>query len=92
MIKHRGFHPVCLGQIIISPSGREARPHPRATLCRSQSRRQACRCGLWEALWLYFGDALERGQSGCGASSWLFGREVIAAEDPFDPESDAAAN
>jgi hypothetical protein len=41
-----------------------------------------------EALWLYFGEApFERGNLDAGRLSWLFGREVIPAEDPFDPES-----
>lgn len=40
------------------------------------------------ALWQHFGDApFERGNLDAGRLSWLFGREVIAAEDPFDPES-----
>jgi hypothetical protein len=29
----------------------------------------------------------ERGNLDAGRLSWLFGREVIPAEDPFDPES-----
>ena len=44
--------------------------------------------GFMEALWLYFGEEpFERGNLDAGRLSWLFGREVIAAEDPFDPES-----
>jgi hypothetical protein len=44
--------------------------------------------GFVEALWLYFGDTpFERGNLDAGRLSWLFGREVIPAEDPFDPES-----
>ncbi len=40
------------------------------------------------ALWLYFGDApFERGNLDAGRLSWLFGREVLPAEDPFDPAS-----
>lgn len=41
-----------------------------------------------EALWLCFGaEPFERGNLDAGRLSWLFGREVVAAEDPFDPES-----
>jgi hypothetical protein len=41
-----------------------------------------------EALWLYFGaEPFERGNLDAGRLSWLFGREVVPAEDPFDPES-----
>jgi hypothetical protein len=40
-----------------------------------------------EALWLYFGaEPFPRGNLDAGRLSWLFGREVVAAEDPFDPE------
>lgn len=40
------------------------------------------------ALWAHFGEEpFERGNLDAGRLSWLFGREVIAAEDPFDPES-----
>jgi len=41
-----------------------------------------------EALWLFFGDQpFERGNLDAGRLSWLFGREVVPAEDPFDPAS-----
>ena len=44
--------------------------------------------GFMAALWQAFGDApFERGNLDAGRLSWLFGREVVAAEDPFDPES-----
>lgn len=39
-------------------------------------------------LWNHFGaEPFERGNLDAGRLSWLFGREVIPAEDPFDPES-----
>ena len=39
-------------------------------------------------LWDYFGaDAFERGNLDAGRLSWLFGREVVPAEEPFDPAS-----
>ncbi|MBS0565648.1 MAG: hypothetical protein JSR87_14605, partial [Proteobacteria bacterium] len=38
------------------------------------------------ALWEHFGEApFERGNLDAGRLSWLFGREVVAAEEPFDP-------
>lgn len=38
------------------------------------------------ALWNYFGEEVfERGNLDAGRLSWLFGREVLAGEDPFDP-------
>lgn len=40
------------------------------------------------ALWAQFGDEpFERGNLDAGRLSWLFGREVVPAEDPFDPAS-----
>ena len=44
--------------------------------------------GFMQALWENFGDQpFERGNLDAGRLSWLFGREVIPAEDPFDPAS-----
>ncbi len=40
------------------------------------------------ALWNQFGEEVfERGNLDAGRLSWLFGREVVPAEDPFDPAS-----
>lgn len=42
--------------------------------------------GFMAALWDYFGDEpFERGNLDAGRLSWLFGREVLPAQDPFDP-------
>ncbi len=44
--------------------------------------------GFMQALWEQFGDQpFVRGNLDAGRLSWLFGREVIPAEDPFDPTS-----
>ena len=44
--------------------------------------------GFMAALWGYFGDQpFERGNLDAGRLNWLFGREVIPAEEPFDPTS-----
>lgn len=44
--------------------------------------------GFMAALWQYFGEEpFERGNLDAGRLSWLFGREVVAVEDPFDPVS-----
>lgn len=41
-----------------------------------------------QALLQQFGDQpFERGNLDAGRLSWLFGREVLPAEDPFDPAS-----
>lgn len=38
------------------------------------------------ALWQHFGEEpFQRGNLDAGRLSWLFGREVVPAEDPFDP-------
>lgn len=40
------------------------------------------------ALWDFFGDQpFARGNLDAGRLSWLFGREVVPAEEPFDPSS-----
>ena len=40
------------------------------------------------ALWAQFGEEVfERGNLDAGRLSWLIGREVVAAEDPWDPAS-----
>ncbi len=47
--------------------------------------------GFLLALLDHFGEApFERGNLDAGRLSWLFGREVVPAEDPFDPASYAA--
>ncbi|MBA69981.1 MAG: hypothetical protein CML30_14025 [Rhizobiales bacterium] len=40
------------------------------------------------AIWHMFGDEpFERGNLDAGRISWLFNRELVPAENPFDPES-----
>jgi hypothetical protein len=52
---------------------------------------RAADAAFMAALWQYFGEEpFERGNLDAGRLSWLFGREVVAAEDPFDPCSYAA--
>lgn len=42
--------------------------------------------GFMEALWHHFGEEpFVRGNLDAGRLGWLLGREVIPAEDPFDP-------
>lgn len=39
------------------------------------------------ALWAHFGaEPFARGNLDAGRLSWLFGREVVPAQEPFDPE------
>ena len=93
MIKHRGFPGRLPGtdfQFTIR------RPNPKGATPlvareRYADRRPADRradAGFMEALWQQFGEEpFERGNLDAGRLSWLFEREVVPAEDPFDPES-----
>ena len=93
MLKHRGFpgrFPGTDFQIDIR------RPNPKgitplALRERYRDRRAPDkRADLWfmAALWENFGPhPFERGNLDAGRLNWLFGREVVAAEDPFDPAS-----
>ncbi|PSL22075.1 hypothetical protein [Shimia abyssi] len=93
MIKHRGFPGRLPGtdyQFII----RRANPKGATAITRRErfkDRRPADRradAGFLTALWDAFGDQpFERGNLDAGRLSWLFEREVVPAEDPFDPES-----
>ncbi|WP_270729322.1 hypothetical protein [Shimia sp. Alg240-R146] len=93
MIKHRGFPGRLPGtdfQFVI----RRANPKGVTALTereRFRDRRPPDRradAGFMQALWEQFGEEpFERGNLDAGRLSWLFGREVVPAEDPFDPAS-----
>ena len=93
MTKHRGFPSGMPGtgvQFTIR------RANPRGVTPVKALPRKA-RAGMAEyridaafmhALWYHFGaEPFERGNLDAGRLSWLFGREVVPATDPFDPES-----
>lgn len=93
MIKHRGFPgrlPSTDYQFVIRRASKDG-----ATKIirreRFKDRKYADRMadqGFMAALWNYFGEEpFERGNLDAGRLSWLFGREVVPAEDPFDPAS-----
>ena len=93
MLKHRGFPgrlPSSDFQFVIR-RGHKDGATPLVVRKRYADRRPADRradVGFMAALWAHFGeDPFERGNLDAGRLSWLFGREVIAAEDPFDPSS-----
>ena len=93
MIKHRGFPGRLPGsdyQFTIRRKNK-AGATPLIRRERHADRRPADRradAAFMEALWLYFGsEPFERGNLDAGRLSWVFGREVVAAEDPFDPKS-----
>ncbi|WP_170769150.1 hypothetical protein [Ruegeria lacuscaerulensis] len=93
MLKHRGF-PGRLAGTDFQFTIRRANPKGVTPLTRRErfrDRKPADRradAGFMEALWQHFGDQpFERGNLDAGRLSWLFEREVVPAEDPFDPAS-----
>ncbi len=93
MLKHRGF-PGRLPGTDFQFTIRRANPRGVTPLARREryaDRRPADRRAdeaFLAALWAHFGEEpFERGNLDAGRLSWLFGREVIPAEEPFDPES-----
>jgi hypothetical protein len=91
MLKHRGFPgrlPSTDFQFIIR------RPNPKGVTPITRRERRSDRrppdrradAAFMKALWEHFGDQpFERGNLDAGRLSWLFGREVLPATDPFDP-------
>ena len=93
MLKHKGF-PGRLPGTDFQFTIRRANPKGVTPIVRRErhaDRRPADRradTAFMACLWDYFGDEpFERGNLDAGRLNWLFGREVLPAEDPFDPES-----
>ena len=93
MTKHRGF-PGRLPGTDFQFTIRRANPRGVTPIVRRErfaDRRPADRAAdeaFMAALWEHFGaEPFVRGNLDAGRLSWLFGREVVAAEDPFDPAS-----
>lgn len=93
MIKHRGF-PSRLPGTDFQFTIRRANPKGVTAIVvreRFRDRKPADRradVGFMKALWQNFGaEPFERGNLDAGRLSWLFGREVLPVDDPFDPES-----
>ncbi|NSX56526.1 hypothetical protein [Parasulfitobacter algicola] len=93
MKKHRGFPGRLPGTDFQFTIRRESKAGPTPLVVRERfaDRKPADRradLGFMTALWDCFGDQpFERGNLDAGRLSWLFGREVVADEDPFDPIS-----
>jgi hypothetical protein len=92
MLKHRGF-PGRLSGTDFQFTLRRANPKGATALIsreRRRDRRPADRradSAFMLALWEQFGEQeFERGNLDAGRLSWLFGREVVAVEDPYDAE------
>ncbi len=93
MEKHRGFPGRLPGtdhQFTIRRAAKEGASRLIARE-RFRDRRPADRAAdraFLAALWDHFGEEpFVRGNLDAGRLSWLFGREVVPAEEPFDPES-----
>ncbi len=93
MLKHRGF-PGRLPGTDFQFTVRRANPKGATPLIareRYRDRRAADRradAAFVRAIWECFGDApFERGNLDAGRLSWLLGREIKPAQEPFDPES-----
>ena len=94
MLKHRGFPSRLTGtdlQFTIRRANLKAGATKIIRRERFRDRAAADRradAGFMAALWDHFGeDPFERGNLDAGRLSWLFGREVVPAQEPFDPAS-----
>lgn len=93
MLKHRGFPgrlPSTDYQFVIRRANKDGATKlikRERFRDRAASDRRADE-GFLRALWEHFGEEpFERGNLDAGRLSWLFGREVVPAEDKFDPQS-----
>ncbi|GIT90541.1 hypothetical protein JANAI62_09960 [Jannaschia pagri] len=91
MLKHRGF-PGRLPGSDFQFTIRRANPKGATPITRRERFRdrrgpdREADTAFLKALWEHFGGApFERGNLDAGRLSWLFGREVLAVDDPFDP-------
>jgi hypothetical protein len=91
MLKHRGF-PGRLPGSDFQFTIRRANPRGVTPIVRRERFRDRKAIDrkadevFMTALWEHFGtEPFERGNLDAGRLSWLFGREVVPAEDPFDP-------
>ena len=93
MIKHRGFPGRLPGTDFQFTIRRASKDGATKIIKRERfkDRKYADRMadqGFMAALWNQFGEEpFERGNLDAARISWLFGREVVPAEDPFDPQS-----
>ena len=94
MLKHRGFPgrlPSTDYQFVIRRANMKGGATKIVRRERFKDRKSLDRkadAGFLAALWAHFGEEpFERGNLDAGRLSWLFGREVVPAEDPFDPAS-----
>jgi len=93
MTKHRGF-PSGLPGTGYQFTLRRANPKGATKIIERQRyqdrapKEKLADAAFLHALWHHFGaEPFERGNLDAGRISWLFNREIIPAEAPFDPES-----
>ncbi len=92
MLKHRGFPsrmPSSDFQFTIRRANNKGATAviERARFADRRAADRRADAAFMQALWDQFGDQpFERGNLDAGRLSWLFGREVVAVEDPFDPK------
>jgi hypothetical protein len=94
VLKHRGFPGRLPGtdhQFVIRRANMKEGASKIVKRERFKDRKHGDRAAdtaFMAALWAHFGEEpFERGNLDAGRLSWLFGREVVPAEDPFDPAS-----
>jgi hypothetical protein len=93
MLKHRGFPGRLPGTdlqfTIRRASAKGATPlKARERYADRRAVDRAADEAFLAALWEHFGDApFPRGNLDAGRLGWLLGREVVAAEEPFDAQS-----
>lgn len=96
MLKHRGFPGRLPGSDLQFTIRRAAAKGATPLKARERyaDRRpldRAADAAFLAALWAHFGaEPFERGNLDAGRLGWLLGREVVPAEEPFDPASYAA--
>lgn len=93
MLKHRGFpsrYPGSEFQFTIRQRNKKGAVPLKARARYADRRfpdRRADEYFMWALLEQFGEEPFERGNLDAGRLSWLFGREVVKAEDPFDPAS-----
>ncbi|MGQ0610123.1 MAG: hypothetical protein ACT4N9_03330 [Paracoccaceae bacterium] len=94
MLKHRGFPSRMAGtdfQFTIRRENRKEGPTKLVRRERYRDRKPADKradAAFVAAIWAVFGEEpFERGNLDAGRLSWVIGREVVPAEEPFDPAS-----
>lgn len=93
MLKHRGFPgrlPSTDFQFVVRRANKDGATKiiKRERFRDRKKPDQTADRAFLAALWAHFGtEPFERGNLDAARLSWLFGREVVPAEDPFDPAS-----